>query len=310
MSELYNETPELSTTSDNSMGESIMPENPDIGDSGFFAILPANVLYDSNLTPNAKLLYAAITTMTKRHGYCYASNKWFAKPEHFDKTPHTISQWVAELEQHGYIRTEITHRPNGQILGRKIYTSLSFSVSADDGQGMYKNLQGYVEKSTGVCTKIYSNNNSSNININNNNKKSSGRKKKKKSCPYETPIEQFTSKLREDMNCWPDKIADQWSNKCPPLWTDADAEKIIAAFGEYINMREESLHEPVKTGVGTTKLYNKLAVLSDGLPEYMLALIRKATLNCWRGFWPLNDDDIKKLRRELQGTNGRDKEWL
>lgn len=294
MKELYNETPELSTTSDNYKGESIMPENPDIGDSGFFAILPGNVLYDSNLTPNAKLLYAAITTMTKKHGYCYASNKWFANPEHFDKTPHTISQWVAELEQHGYIRTEITHRPNGQILGRKIYTSLSFSVSADDGQGMYKNLQGYVEKSTGVCTKIYSNNNSSNNNINNNKGNMSSESNEGKMCPYAACMNEFHCKLTAKYGSW----------------STQEIEKVMAAFEGFAEMRHKR-RKPITTGRSVTLLCNKLVDFAPNNPDMMAALLDEATEKGWQSVVnPKNRSSAPVVHEPENRNQGRDKEWL
>ena len=41
--------------------------------SGYFSIIPANVLYSKTLKPNEKLLYAIITSLSNKEGYCYAS---------------------------------------------------------------------------------------------------------------------------------------------------------------------------------------------------------------------------------------------
>ncbi len=45
----------------------------------FFAIIPSGVRYDKDLTPNAKLLYAEITSLLSMGGECYASNRYFSE---------------------------------------------------------------------------------------------------------------------------------------------------------------------------------------------------------------------------------------
>ena len=45
----------------------------------YYAILPANVRYDKNLKPMEKILYAEITALSNKNGYCSASNSYFAK---------------------------------------------------------------------------------------------------------------------------------------------------------------------------------------------------------------------------------------
>ena len=43
----------------------------------YWAVLPAAVRYDPAITAGAKLLYAEISSLTDRRGYCYASNAYF-----------------------------------------------------------------------------------------------------------------------------------------------------------------------------------------------------------------------------------------
>ena len=58
----------------------------------YYAVIPATVRYDTNLKPAEKLLYAEITSLSNKYGYCFASNKYFANLYNVD--PHTVSQWI------------------------------------------------------------------------------------------------------------------------------------------------------------------------------------------------------------------------
>jgi hypothetical protein len=46
---------------------------------GYYAIIPADVRYDTKLPQGAKILYSEITALSNKNGYCWASNDYFAK---------------------------------------------------------------------------------------------------------------------------------------------------------------------------------------------------------------------------------------
>ena len=60
---------------------------------GYYAVIPATILFDKELKPNEKLLYAVITALSNKEGYCYASNTYLG--DLFNVVPHTISIWVS-----------------------------------------------------------------------------------------------------------------------------------------------------------------------------------------------------------------------
>lgn len=86
----------------------------------YYAIIPANVRYDKDLSPNAKLLYGEITALSNEQGYCWATNSYFANL--YNVTNRAISRWIAQLMEKGYISSVVTYK-NGtkEIDSRKLY---------------------------------------------------------------------------------------------------------------------------------------------------------------------------------------------
>ena len=84
----------------------------------FFAVIGAYVRYDKRLNSNHKVLYAEITALTYKSGFCYASNSHLA--EMFDVHRNTISGWVSKLKECGHIKYFIEKKADGNFI-RKIY---------------------------------------------------------------------------------------------------------------------------------------------------------------------------------------------
>ena len=84
----------------------------------YYSIITADVRYDERLKPNEKLLYSEITALSNKYGYCTATNSYFSKLYHADKS--TVSRWVSHLEKCGYVQVEQT-RNGKRIVQRKIY---------------------------------------------------------------------------------------------------------------------------------------------------------------------------------------------
>jgi len=78
----------------------------------YYAIIPANVRYDAELVPNAKLLYGEITALANATGECWANNKYFA--ELYGVAPTRISAWISSLVEKGYITVVVD-----QVAGNK-----------------------------------------------------------------------------------------------------------------------------------------------------------------------------------------------
>jgi len=101
----------------------------------FYAVIPASVRYDTNLPPNAKLLYGEITALCSKTGYCWASNKYFA--DLYNVKAGTVSEWIRLLVVGGYIKYSVHDRNMRKIFLR--------GVSEKTDRGIGKNRRGVSE---------------------------------------------------------------------------------------------------------------------------------------------------------------------
>lgn len=86
---------------------------------GYYSIIPSKILYNKELKANEKLLYAMITSLACKEGYCFATNKYLA--EKLGVNPKTISSWISDLRDRNFIKIELIRNENKQIIKRKIY---------------------------------------------------------------------------------------------------------------------------------------------------------------------------------------------
>ena len=84
----------------------------------YYAIIPAEVRYDKDLAPNAKLLYGEITALCNEKGYCWASNQYFA--ELYGVSVLSVKRWVNSLVTKGYVYRRLTYKPNSKEVDKRI----------------------------------------------------------------------------------------------------------------------------------------------------------------------------------------------
>lgn len=110
----------------------------------YYAILPAKVRYDKNITPNAKLLYAEITALCNDRGYCWAGNAYFA--ELYGVTKTSISNWISSLQKHGYIDVQLIYKENSKEIQSR-HISIENNIPTQNNLNTYtKNIVGGIQK--------------------------------------------------------------------------------------------------------------------------------------------------------------------
>ena len=72
-------------------------------ESTYYVIVESTIRYAKNLKSSEKLIYADITTLSKKYGHCTASNSYFAKL--YDVHKNTVGRWINKLVKLGYLKT-------------------------------------------------------------------------------------------------------------------------------------------------------------------------------------------------------------
>lgn len=85
----------------------------------YYSVIPATVLFSKDLKPNEKLLYAVITSLANKEGYCFAKNSYLA--DKLEAQPHTVSKWISHLKECGFVCLDIIRNEKGEIIQRRIY---------------------------------------------------------------------------------------------------------------------------------------------------------------------------------------------
>ena len=109
----------------------------------YYAVIPAEVRYSKNLTPNAKLLYAEITALCNMNGKCTASTDYFSKL--YEVSRISIQKWLKILEDNNYIKRVNIYKQGSKQIDTRVITLVNIPCK---------------EKLTdNINTKVYNNNN-------------------------------------------------------------------------------------------------------------------------------------------------------
>ena len=247
---------------------------------GYYAIIPADVRYDPEIPPNAKLLYGEISSLIGPEGFCYASNQYFAEIYGFTQT--TVSKLVAKLEKAGYIKRELEKDNSGQVVRRRLYLSVSMPdvqplVNFDNTSP--QNSQGGIvqkDKYTNIDDNIYI----------------GDAPKRGKSVPLSDTEMQ--------------SLFVEWIKKAAAEdWTAQAKNEVYIALCGFYAPRENKKQEPARTKAGFTALANRLVRFSDGSHTAMIDLLELATSAGWKSVY-----EPKGKGGNKPPENRRDVEWI
>lgn len=231
----------------------------------YYAIIPANVRYDNDLTPNAKLLYGEITALCNEKGYCWATNSYFAELYGVSKT--SISKWISQLIEKGYIMSQINYKDNSKEVDKRHLYIGGYPIKEKLNTPTRKVKGGYEEKlNTPIEEKLKDNTTVFNNTINNTFNTTQS------SAVVDTNIELVENKTHLKLSNNMKKIVNSWDkerlSKVIELFSSKDGkyfsllEKIYKDDGNYSN----SSINNIKTNysIPKTKFHNFTENFLDG----------------------------------------------
>ncbi len=89
-----------------------------------FALIPESVLFHDTLSSTSKLLWGVIYSLTRKDGYCWASNAYLSKT--LKKSKRTIIDSLKELKDSGFISVYVARDKETKVfISRQIVTNIS-----------------------------------------------------------------------------------------------------------------------------------------------------------------------------------------
>ena len=92
----------------------------------YYAVIPADVRYNKNLSPNSKLLYAEITALCNMNSKCTASTQYFCKLYEVSRV--SIQKWLKILEDNNYIKRVNIYKPDSKQIETRVITLVNSSI--------------------------------------------------------------------------------------------------------------------------------------------------------------------------------------
>lgn len=96
----------------------------------YYVLMLDNLRKDNRICANAKMLYGSILSLSKKNGYCYATNKFLA--EQHNATKRSVIRWIKSLEENGYIKTQLILNENTKDVSKREIYILSSEPKKDE----------------------------------------------------------------------------------------------------------------------------------------------------------------------------------
>ena len=245
---------------------------------GYYAVIPATVRYDDSIPANAKLLFGEISALAGKKGFCYAENQYFA--DLYGMSVETIARLITKLVKAGHIKRVVDKDNAGQIVGRRLYLTVSVADGQEGGGGIDKKINTPLQKNQeGIDEKVKDINRKNNTSDNIKESKKENLEKTFSEKPVRTPKMDFD----------PLPLFVEWITMTFGDAVSADDKNALYFALVRFYENRQAIKKPMKSKGSVTALCNRLLRLTHGLSKphlVMIELLDLATTNNWQSVYP------------------------
>lgn len=245
----------------------------------YWAVLPAEIRYDDRIPAAAKLLYAEISALSGRDGFCWATNDYFAAL--YQITERTVRRLLDALEEQGYIRIEEKREDHNRLVYRRIFAGLNPLAGASEP--LDKNVQ-RVDPLDKIVRPLDKN-------------------VQRHIIKYQE-ILSISARVAKTLEGLPEDVAEAM------LQAAGDDSELLDAWAAFAEMRKAN-RKPIKTLRTFELLRKKLERYSGGDRLRAIAILEQSTSACWTDVYELHEDKRPPRRMPTEEPRrGGDVEWL
>lgn len=246
----------------------------------YWAVLPAEIRYDDRIPASAKLLYAEISSLTGRGGYCWAENDYFARLYKINER--TVRRLLDALAEFGYIRIEEERSRHKVLDSRRIYAGINPLA------GSSESLDKKVQRPESLDKNV----------------RSLDKKVQRHFIKKDQEIIPIGDRVAKTLETLPQEVAEAM------LRSVGDNTALLDAWTAFAEMRRVN-RKPIKTLRTFELLEKSLRKAAGDDSSRAIAVLEQSTGNSWTGLFPLDEDRLPPRRMPAAAPQrGGDVEWL
>ena len=174
---------------------------------GYYAVIPATILNDTELTATEKLLYGHISRLASSTGYCYASNSYLTKL--LEVSQSTVNRGIAKLLKKGYLKYEYEYEPGTKEIKER---HLFIGIVTNDNRYCHPRQGGIVTNDKESNKRVEIDSKSKNIDSENKEESKKINNTKRFTKPSKEDIREYLSEIGADSE-EADEIFDYYESK-------------------------------------------------------------------------------------------------